>query len=234
MEERDLYEPVRDYLLAQDFVVRSEVRNCDVTAFRDDVLLVVELKLRLNLELLLQAVDRQKTADLVYVAVPRPRSLRTARWRRLRHLLQRLELGLMFVTGANRSRRVEIALEAKPFDRLRSRQANRRNREAIVQELRSRTADYNQGGSVRETLLTAYRENCLHVACGLETLEHASPRELRALGTGAKTQSILAKNYYGWFQRVSRGVYSLTESGHQALAEYDEVVEQYRRSVRRD
>ncbi len=233
MEECDLYEPVRDFLLEQGFAVRGEVHGCDITASKGEILLVVELKLRLNLELLLQAVDRQKKADLVYVAVPKFSNLRTSRWRRMRHLLQRLELGLLFVSCGSHAAPVEVVLDAKLFDRYRSRQANRKHRELILQELWSRTADYNQGGSVGKQLMTAYRETCLHIACGLEELEQASPAELRALGTGPKTQSILAKNYYGWFQRVSYGVYRLTAAGLRALEDHRSVVEHYRQSVRR-
>ncbi|MDE6880441.1 MAG: hypothetical protein K2P20_03700, partial [Oscillospiraceae bacterium] len=70
--ERDLYGPVRDYLQSLGYEVKGEVRNCDVTALRDGELIVVELKRGFTLELIYQAVDRQRIADGVYVAVPLP------------------------------------------------------------------------------------------------------------------------------------------------------------------
>ena len=37
--------------------------------------------------------------------------------------------------------------------------------------------------------------------------------------------SMLQANYYGWFERVSRGRYTLTASGKQALIEYAHVIQ---------
>ena len=34
---------------------------------------------------------------------------------------------------------------------------------------------------------------------------------------------IMAADHYGWFTRVSRGVYDLTEVGHKGLADYGDV-----------
>ena len=55
--ETDLYEPIRDYLVAQGYTVRGEVHDCDVTATKGEELIVVELKLRFNMELLYQALS---------------------------------------------------------------------------------------------------------------------------------------------------------------------------------
>ena len=79
MNETDLYRPVHDYLVEQGYAVQGEVRKCDVAAVKGDELVIVELKLRLNAEVLAQAAMRQQITDSVYVAVPRPKSLRS--WR---------------------------------------------------------------------------------------------------------------------------------------------------------
>ena len=71
--ERDLYGPVRDYLVSLGYDVKGEVLDCDLTAVRDGELIVVELKRGFTLELLYQAMARQRIADGVYVAVPLPR-----------------------------------------------------------------------------------------------------------------------------------------------------------------
>ena len=71
--ESDLYGPVRDYLQDLGYEVKGEVKSCDVTAMRDGELIVVELKRGFTLELIYQAINRQRVADGVYVAVPLPK-----------------------------------------------------------------------------------------------------------------------------------------------------------------
>ena len=72
MKESDLYPPVRLFLEGQGYEVKGEVKNCDVVAVRDDEEpVVVELKLTLNLDLLVQAIARLALTQNVYVAVPR-------------------------------------------------------------------------------------------------------------------------------------------------------------------
>ena len=57
--EVDLYEPVKAFLTAQGYVVRGEVRGCDLVARRgDEKPVIVELKLRFNLALVLQGIER--------------------------------------------------------------------------------------------------------------------------------------------------------------------------------
>jgi hypothetical protein len=69
--ERDLYEPVRQWLMDRGYNPKAEVMGCDILALKDELALAVELKVTLNLEVILQAVDRQRFADMVYIAVPR-------------------------------------------------------------------------------------------------------------------------------------------------------------------
>lgn len=63
LRESDLYGPVRDYLAGLGYEVKGEVKDCDVTAMRDGELIVVELKKGFTLELVYQALDRQRVAD---------------------------------------------------------------------------------------------------------------------------------------------------------------------------
>ena len=73
MSETTLYPSVKRFLEAAGFRVKGEVEGCDVVAVRDDEplqLTVVEMKLGFSLELLLQAVDRMRAADEVWLAVP--------------------------------------------------------------------------------------------------------------------------------------------------------------------
>ena len=71
--EAALYAPVKAFLQRQGYVVRGEVRGCDLVARRgNEEPVIVELKLRFTLSLLFQGIDRLALSPLVYLAVPRP------------------------------------------------------------------------------------------------------------------------------------------------------------------
>lgn len=229
VSESDLYTPVRDYLAAQGYTVRGEVRHCDVVAVKDQDVIVVELKRTLNLALLAQAVQRQQITDSVYVAVPRPSNKR--RWnaesRGLQRLLRRLELGLILVSVKAGKPAVEIIFHPIPCEhRKRS-----RTKRAVIEEVERRSGDYNLGGSSRRKLVTAYRENAIQIAAYLAELGPLSPARLREMGTGPKTHTIVYRNVYSWFERVNRGVYALSPKGKKELAQYPELVEMYRETL---
>ena len=226
--ESDLYAPIRDFLVAQGFTVRGEVRGCDVTATRGDELVVIEMKRQLNLQLLIQGAQRQRISDSVYLAIPRPDKEGPKGHRRgIRLLVRRLELGLIHVAlGPVPS--VQVILHPLPYQR----QRNSGARRAVLREIANRSGDYTPGGSTRVPILTAYREQCLRVACGLDLFGPLSPAELRSLGTGPKTLSILSSNFYEWFERVERGVYAVKETGRGALTEYPDLVKQLKDELR--
>ena len=70
--ETDLYEPVKTYLEARGYQVKSEVAAADVVARKGDAPpLIVELKTSFSLALLHQACARLALSDDVYVCVPR-------------------------------------------------------------------------------------------------------------------------------------------------------------------
>src|SRR5438046_1834106 len=94
--ETTLYPPVKSFLEKQGYTVKGEVTRCDIVARRGaEPVVVVELKTALNLELLLQGVERLSIADAVYLAVPAPRGASPVFDRRLHKLLRRLGLGLL-------------------------------------------------------------------------------------------------------------------------------------------
>jgi hypothetical protein len=225
--ETELYAPVRAWLEAQGYRVRSEVLGCDVVATRGDDLVVVELKRALGLPLLVQATQRQRASDSVYLAVPRPPRLRAdARWRGTLHVLRRLELGLLLVALGRRAR-IEVALHPLPYDR----RKDGARRRALLAEAGARSGDHNTGGSRGRPLVTAYREQALHVAWLLERHGPAAPRALRAMGGGERTGAILYQDVYGWFVREGRGRYALGAGGRAALATFPEVVAALREPV---
>ncbi len=220
--EAELYKPVHDFLIGNGYTVRSEVRGCDITAVKGDDLVVIELKRNFTTSLLLQATQRQRAADSVYIAIPVPRSgLNARKWRQIVHLLRRLELGLILVDPIES--RIEVTFHPLPAERRR----DTRTRRSILTEIAGRSGEYNVGGSTRVPLVTAYREAAIHVACALRRYGPLSPARLCALGTSPKTQSILRFNHYGWFERIDRGVYSLTAAGHAALEDYPALAGRY-------
>jgi hypothetical protein len=233
MDETDLYRPVHDYLAEQGYAVQGEVRKCDVAAVKGDELVIVELKLRLNAEVLAQAAQRQQITDSVYVAIPRPKAIRSwrTRSRGMLYLLKRLELGLMLVAPKARKRpKVEIEHPIQLFDRVKTGKL----RGAIVREVRRRSGDFNEGGSVRRKVIGAFKETAIHIACCLERFGPATARELRRLGTGPTTWSVLAKSaeIEGWFERRPDGAYALKRKGKAALEEYAEAAEHYRAELK--
>lgn len=230
--ETDLYQPIYNYLTAQGYTVRSEVRNCDITAVRGEDLVLIEMKRSFNATLLIQATQRQRISDLVYIAIPRPKGgKRGTDWNGMCHLIRRLELGLILVSPGNKTDELEIAFHPGPYKRANSTQKGKRTRNSIIKEINARFGDYNVGGSVRRKLVTAYRETAIHIACCIEKLGPMSPSQLKKLGTGNKTPSILTKNFYGWFERISKGIYDLTPEGRACLIQYAELAIRYRGEI---
>jgi len=250
LKETDLYAPVKAFLQSSGYEVRGEVADCDLTAVRGDELVVVELKRVFGLKLLVQAVNRQKAADSVYVAIPKPPRGRFSKgfWD-MCHLLKRLELGLLCVSFRDGEATVDVALHppdhtpradgvgegrvepSRPRGPGRTRSS--RMRRSIIREFTGRSGDYNTGGSSRKSLVTAYRETAVRVACCLEKYGPLSAAELKAMGTGDRTWGILYRNVYGWFERVEVGRYSLHQAGKSALKAYPELRVRCRRELRR-
>jgi hypothetical protein len=224
LRETDLYEPIRDYLVSQGYTVRAEVADCDVVAYKEGELIVIELKRHFSADLLIQAIDRQRITDSVYVALPGPfDSCRGNRWHGIRKLLRRLEIGLIVVDLQRARSQAKVVSHPSPYRRRRL----KHKRLAVLEEMIGRSGNRNLGGSTRQKLVTAYRETAIHIACCLERYGPLTPRQLRALGTGSKTTSILYKDVYGWFERVSRGLYALSSLGRAALNDYPDLVGEY-------
>ena len=222
MSEADLYGPVAGFFESHGYLVNAEVGHCDVTAKKDGLLVVIELKQRITLKLVLQAVQRQEFADAVYVAVPAQKK-RIPNLRDIRRLFKRLELGLLLVSGPG-STQVEIAIDPRFYARRR----NRKRRSSVLKEIAQRPFEGNVGGSpAAGGRLTAYRMKALRIADLLHELNEASPAQLHKLGA-QRAGPILQKDYYGWFQRVRHGVYTLNTTGHEALVAWKDAVEHLR------
>ena len=222
--EAALYLPVKQFLERRGFDVKGEVRGCDLVARRgEEPPVIVELKLRFNLSLILQGIDRLAMTERVYLAVPRPE--RRARGGPLaperpeiRKLCRRLGLGLMLV-GLTR-KTVEILEEPVPY---RPRQAKSRALR-LVDEFSRRIGDANTGGAVGVPLVTAYRQDALRCAHALALGGPMRVGALRAAAEVPRAAHILQSNVYGWFNRIERGIYALTPAGDQALSRFADAI----------
>jgi len=218
LAETDLYEPVKEFLAAQGYVVKGEIRGCDVVGLRGgEPPVIVELKLRFNLALVLQGVERLALTDLVYLAVPRAAKARrdsvSPDDREVRRLCRLLGLGLLTVNrAAPPGRAVEVVLDPVPY---RPRK-NKTRAALLLGEHQNRRGDPNRGGGRRVPIVTAYRQEALRCVQLLDG-EAASIAALRGTGLVPHVASILQRDVYGWFQRERRGVYAATENGKRAL-----------------
>jgi hypothetical protein len=232
--ETDLDQPVREYFEQHGYIVRSEVKHCDLVATKEDQVIIVEMKSSFNATLLIQAAKRQRMTDMVYIAIPRPNRGKFARqWKDLCHLVRRLELGLLVVDFHNKKAVCEAVIDPEPFDREKSKRQGKRKTVRLVAEARERHGEYNTGGSCRRKIMTAYKENSFQIACYLVNQGPLSPQQLKQLGTGKKTSSILQKNFYGWYERVERGLYRITDSGRDILSKYPDLTDFYREQLQK-
>jgi hypothetical protein len=212
--ESSLYPPVKRFLEKLGYEVKGEVCGCDLVALGEGeppVVVIGELKLAFTLDLVLQAVDRTAAADEVWLAV---RASRRGRGRerdpRVKKLCRFLGLGLMAVLASGS---IEVLVEPTPW---RPRRDGKR-RSRIVNEHRRRRGDPAVGGSTRQPIMTAYRQQALGCAAALQA-GPARPRELKAGLPDAP--KILLRNVYGWFVRVERGLYALSDNGRAALGRW--------------
>ncbi|PLS09611.1 DUF2161 domain-containing phosphodiesterase [Neobacillus cucumis] len=228
LQEMDLYKPIQTFFVNEGYEVYGEVKDCDIVAVKDEEVVVIELKLTLSVDLLIQAAKRQRITDQVYIAIPKPKHrLHSRKWIDKCHLIRRLEMGLILVSSPSKRPKAEVAFHPSLFNRRKSMGQSKRKRESVLREINGRSADFNVGGSNRTKIMTAYKENCIQIACFLSSYGPLSPKNLIQLGTGDKTSSILVKNYYGWFDRIKRGTYVLSEKGREEIKEYPDLLNFY-------
>jgi hypothetical protein len=209
--ETALYLPVKRFLERLGFTVKGEVGGCDLVALSGDdppVVVIGELKLSFNLELVLQAVDRAGACDEVWLAAKMSaRGKGRESDARYRNLCRRLGFGMLGVTGSGQ---VEVIVQPATTAPRR----NPRKRSRLVAEHNRRKGDPTAGGSTRAPIMTAYRQQALACASAMAL----GPRRIRDLKPDfPNAPNILRGNFYGWFDRVERGVYGLTDAGRAAL-----------------
>ncbi len=227
--ESDMYEPVAKFLEKEGYEVKGEVKNCDMVACKDGTTVIVELKKTFGLKLVYQAVDRQEFSDYVYVAIGRnKKGMKDSSFKSMAKLLKRLDIGLITVAMDSPLKIVQEVIT--PIDLRKVK--NKAKRAALDSEFENRNLGGNKGGVSREKIITAYREKSIKVLCILEKRKVITTKEIREMGE-TEANSILYKNYYGWFERLEKGVYKLSPKGESALEiiEFKDVIEYYRKTI---
>ncbi|MBC7737927.1 MAG: hypothetical protein H7245_12100, partial [Candidatus Saccharibacteria bacterium] len=209
IKESDLYPPIKTYLESQGYEVKSEIGHLDLLARRgQEPPVVVEMKTSFSLTLILQGVERQTLFDHVYIAVPVPAKGWTLRYKDLIRLCRRLGLGLLAV----KSGEVQAHLDPAPYTPRKNTVKSAR----LLREFDRRQGDPNTGGTNRVKQMTAYRQDAMRCAGHLASHGPSKPALIVRTTGVTRAPTILRDNHYGWFERVSRGIYALTPTGKTA------------------
>ena len=218
MKETDLYPPVKQFLESQNYIVKGEIQDCEVVAIRgDEEPVVVELKLSLNLSVILQAVDRLALTYKVYIGVPAGIGIlkRKQRKKTIIKLLKMLGLGFLSIDPTLKTGSVDVILDPKEY---RPRKSKHRL-ERLLGEFMRRAGDPNSGGSDRRRgIMTAYRQRALAIARFLQENGPTKASNIKNHLDEPKAASILYRNVYGWFDRVSHGIYGLSKQGSKEIS----------------
>jgi hypothetical protein len=217
-KEIDLYLPVKQFLEGQGYKVKGEIKDCDVTAVRGPELpLVVELKLTLNLDVILQAVNRLSISPAVYIGIPSACKAFKNRRRRVIKLLKMLGVGLLTVVVNSKTSRVNVVLdpcEYKPRIHL-------KRQTGLLGEFEKRRGDTIPGGSGRRRkMLTAYRQKAIQIARYLNDQGPAKAALIAKALEESDVRTLLYRNVYGWFDRLGEGIYGLSPRGKTELSEW--------------
>ena len=224
ISESDLFLPVKTLFENLGYSVNAEVKDCDVTAVKDGVLVITELKKNLSVTLLAQGLKRQKTGAVTYIAVPKPKNYSKKKFRDTLFVIQKLELGLIFVNLKGAHSYAEIICDPTLFSPPR---ANKTKFKSIMREIDGRSIDMNTGGVTGRKIATAYTEKCIHIACILDIYGELSPKQIREYGGSDDCGRILYFNAFGWFSHERKGVYSINDVGRRGLMEYPELEQYY-------
>ena len=223
-DETDLYRPVKLFLEALGYEVKAEVNSCDVVAKKPNgSLIIIELKKGFNIDLLIQGVERLSLSSEVYIAAgfygPIAKgSIWNKRRRGILKLCKRLGLGLMMINlFAQKDPKVKVLLDPSPYDP----RKNALKVGRLKKEFNARIGDPNEGGTTsRIKIMTSYRQTALLCA---ELLSKSGPmqaKDVRDLTGVEKAGNLMRNNHYGWFEKINRGVYELTEKGKEELQAY--------------
>ena len=224
MKESDLFAPIMNLFAADGYTGDGEVGRVDILFEKDGLTTAVELKKTLDFRSIQQAAIDQKSCDFVYIGIFTPKNMRSRSFNDRLYLLKRLGIGLICVS--EKSGRAEIVSNPIVSELSGFKAHNRKKQASLKVELSQRRMKNNTGGVSKTPLMTAYKENALLILdCLRQMGGSGSCADIRKLSGLDNVTPVLYNNYYGWFCKVKKGVYSISESGRQALAEYADTIE---------
>jgi hypothetical protein len=230
MTESDLFKPVADFFEKDGYSVKGEIKDADLIAVKNEHIIAVELKIKPGLKLLLQAAERTKSCDEVYIALPAADSkAEITLLKKFGNLLSMAGIGLIGVAVKRRLGGCRILLNPRQTGPI-----SPKERKKILTEFNKRLNNLSKGGMPGGKAITRYREEALLTAWLLNQLQTGQIRQatekqttaasLKENGAPENCYSILSSNHYGWFNKTARGKYELTEAGFEALSEYKEAL----------
>ncbi|MEO1133806.1 MAG: DUF2161 family putative PD-(D/E)XK-type phosphodiesterase [Cyanobacteria bacterium J06639_1] len=223
VKESELYPPLKRFLESRNYEVKGEVCHCDILGVRaGEAPVVVELKRSLNLDVILQAVDRLALTPNVYVGVPCGcRALKNRRKPMLK-LFRMLGLGLLVIDPDRHIASVEILLDPGSYQP----RISKRRQTRLLAEFATRKGDPNRGGSTtRHGIVTAYRQRAIAIGKFLQDNGKTKASAIAQSLQEPKARNILYRNVYGWFERVSLGIYQLSPRGTQEVPQWLETLD---------
>lgn len=204
MKEIELYLPIKTFLEKDGYIVKGEIHEIDIFGMKDGKTIAVELKTGVSLKLIYQGVERQKIADIVYLAIPlSAKKAHSDNYRHFLALLRRLQLGLMVVNNN------EVKIELEPVQNEKATRTSKKKK-AVIKEMTLRENDLNEGGT-KGKKMTYYKEKALKIASFLIDYPLSSPKQIKEATQVSDVSSILLKNYYQWFSHPEKGVYLVNE-----------------------
>ncbi|EPX80703.1 DUF2161 domain-containing phosphodiesterase [Litoreibacter arenae] len=219
-KETELYGPVKAFLQRQGYEVKGEIGACDVVAVRDGGdPVIVELKTAFSLSLFHQGVARLSVTDDVYIAVPRKTGKPFQKaLKENTKLCRRLGLGLITVRLSDKL--VEVHTDPAPYAPRKS----KKRKGQLLKEFARRVGDPNDGGATRHGIITAYRQDALRCARFLAVHGPSKGAKVAGWAEVPTATRLMRDNHYGWFEKVSKGVYTLSAEGRKGLSDYGDLL----------
>ena len=229
MLEKDLFKPIKLFFESLGYEVKAEVNHFDVVIKKEDQFVAIELKTSLNTTVIAQAIKRQSIVDSVYIAIPAPSKqvISSKTMKDKITILKKLSIGLIFVDVQKESVFIFLEPLIHPIKRHKKRLIR------LKEEFNQRQLSMNTGGTSKSKIMTVYKEHALIILDALKDIPKTA-KMIKDEVAFDKVYPLLYKNYYGWFQRIGQGLYTLTPLGKEALKIYQKEIEMITNTSKKD
>ncbi len=217
MKEYEMFPMIKNYFESLEYKVNAEVKDCDVTAVKDDELIIIEMKTSFNITVLYQALERKKVTPMVYIAVPKPKKNYRKSIQKMKNLLSKLHIGLLIIDVINGAC---VSFLEPDLDI--SQRQNNIKKAKIVKEISRREIDENKGGINKTKILTAHKELGIALCVVIEKEEVVTSKVLRdKYGFDKDVNTYLHRNFHRWYKKVAKATYELSTEGKMLLENPD-------------